>query len=169
MLTRWSIGLQSFDFTVKHKPGKLHVVPDTLSRLFVFENEQDRLTHSLAPICRNVPDDPKLHTSIPNRPFQVSPNKLDSVQPVLSDRELFTVDTNVVSATEIFQSVDHDKLCKQQAKNTENISDTFWTTTHRYHIQKRQPQCRTILSRTDCFSSHTCPDTSGNVARSMIN
>lgn len=116
MLTRWSIGLQSFDFTVKHKPGKLHVVPDTLSRLFVFENEQDRLTHSLAPICRNVPDDPTLHTSAPNRPFQVSPNKLDSVQPVHSDRELFTVDPNFVSATEIFESVDRDKLCKSQAK-----------------------------------------------------
>ena len=82
----------------------------------MFENEQDRLTHSLAPICRNVPDDPTLHTSIPNRPFQVSPNKLDSVQPVLSDRELFTVDPNFVSATEIFESVNHDKLCKQQAK-----------------------------------------------------
>ncbi|CAB1103188.1 unnamed protein product [Ectocarpus sp. CCAP 1310/34] len=36
MLTRWAIALQSFDFTVKHKPGKLHVVPDTSSRLFVF-------------------------------------------------------------------------------------------------------------------------------------
>ena len=34
MLTRWAIALQSFDFTVEQRPGKLHVVPDTLSRLF---------------------------------------------------------------------------------------------------------------------------------------
>ena len=59
-LTRWAIALQSHDFTVLHKPGKLHVVPDTLSRMFTFEHQQDIDLPSLAPICRNVPDDPKL-------------------------------------------------------------------------------------------------------------
>ena len=33
MLTRWAIALQGYDFTVEHKPGKLHVIPDTLSKL----------------------------------------------------------------------------------------------------------------------------------------
>ena len=41
MLTRWAIALQSYDFTVVHKPGKLHVIPDTLSQLFAFEKEQE--------------------------------------------------------------------------------------------------------------------------------
>ena len=35
--------------------------------------------------------------------FQTSPNKLDSVQPVLSGRELFTVNSNFVSATEFIR------------------------------------------------------------------
>ena len=35
MLTRWAIALQSFDFTVRHKPGRLHVVPGLCPREFV--------------------------------------------------------------------------------------------------------------------------------------
>ena len=72
MLTQWAIALQSFDFTVEHKPGKLHVVPDTLSPLFG-DIPEDRtqgktsntrpaslsevfpLQRRLASICRNVP------------------------------------------------------------------------------------------------------------------
>ena len=109
MLTRWAIALQSFDFSVQHKPGKLHVVPDTLSRLFFFENEQDRGLRSLAPICRNVPDDPRLQTAPITRPYQVAADKLHDVRPVTSDRELFTV-----SATQVFESVDHDRLREKQ-------------------------------------------------------
>lgn len=109
MLTRWAIALQSFDFSVQHKPGKLHVVPDTLSRLFVFENEQDRLMSTLTPICRNVPDDPKLQTAIPTRPYQVAADKLNYTQPVSSDRELLSV-----SATSVFESVERQQLLKKQ-------------------------------------------------------
>ncbi|CAB1112072.1 unnamed protein product [Ectocarpus sp. CCAP 1310/34] len=109
MLTRWAIALQSFDFSVQHKPGKLNVVPDTLSRLFVFEKDQERNTPTLAPICRNVPDDPKLQTAVPTRPYQLDADQLHNVRPVHSDRELFTV-----SATEVFQSVNHDKLREKQ-------------------------------------------------------
>ena len=117
MLTRWAIAMQSFDFTVQHKPGKLHVVPDTLSRLFAFANEQERLVPSLAPICRNVPDDPNLQTAIPQRPYQVSADKLNEVQPVTSDRELFSV-----SATSVFESIDEQQLRnKQQAEYGEYI------------------------------------------------
>ena len=53
MLTRWPIALQSYDFTGKHKPGKLHV-QDTLSRLFAFEQQEEMTESKLAPICRNV-------------------------------------------------------------------------------------------------------------------
>ncbi len=64
MLTRWAIALQGFDFTVVHIPGKLHVVPDTLSRLFgevtedssvgSISNPAELPSHiPLASICRN--------------------------------------------------------------------------------------------------------------------
>ena len=58
MLTRWAIALQSYDFMVEHKPGKLNIIPDTLSRLFNFEHSEMRVAPRLAPICRNVPDNP---------------------------------------------------------------------------------------------------------------
>ena len=87
MLTRWAIALQSFDFTVQHKPGKLHVVPDTLSQMFAFEHQQKVAVPSLAPICRNVPDDPKLRTARAPRPYEISADKLANLEPVRSDRQ----------------------------------------------------------------------------------
>ena len=78
MLTRWAIALQPYDFTVPHKPGKLHVVPDTLSRMFAFKHQQELAEPSLAPICRNVPDNPELHTALPTRPYQIFADKLDN-------------------------------------------------------------------------------------------
>ena len=115
MLTRWAIALQSFDFTVQHKPGKLHVVPDTLSRMFAFEHQQEVDAPSLAPICRNVPDDPRLQTARVPRPYQISADKLDNLEPVRSDRELFGVKSVFVSATNVFMSVDQEKLRSAQA------------------------------------------------------
>lgn len=65
MLTRWAIVLQGFDFTVEHKPAKLHV-PDTLSRLLGNVTEDAAVKPSvsdilqsnpkLASICRNIPN-----------------------------------------------------------------------------------------------------------------
>ena len=114
MLTRWAIALQSFDFTVQHKPGKLHVVPDTLPRMFAFEHQQEVAVPSLAPICRNVPDDPKLQTARLPRPYQISADKLADLEPVRSDRELFTAKSVFVSATNVFMSVDQEKICSAQ-------------------------------------------------------
>ena len=100
MLTRWAIALQWYDFTVEHKPGKLNIIPDTLSRLFNFEHSEMRV----APICRNVPDNPASHGPPRSRPYQVNLHNLDKIQPVESDRELFT------SATDVSMSIDPEKL-----------------------------------------------------------
>ena len=104
MLTRWAIALQSYDFTVEHKPGKLNIIPDTLSRLFNFEHSEMRV----APICRNVPDNPALYGPPRSRPYQANSHNLDKVQPVESDRERFT------SATDLFMSIDPEKLRQAQ-------------------------------------------------------
>ena len=108
MLTRWAIALQSHDFTVEHKPGKLNIIPDTLSRLFNFEHSEMRVASHLAPICRNVPDNPALHRPPRLRSYQVNSHNLDGIQPVESDHELFT------SATDVFMSIDPEKLRKAQ-------------------------------------------------------
>ena len=108
MLTRWAIVLQLYDFTVEHKPGKFNIIPDTLSRLFNFEHSEMRVAPHLAPICRNVPDNPSLHGPPRVRPYQVNSHNLDEIQPVESDRKLFT------SATDVFMSIDPEKLTQTQ-------------------------------------------------------
>ena len=84
MLTRWAIALQSYDFTVEHKPGKLNIIPDTLPRLFNFEHSKMRVAPHLAPICRNVPDNPALHGPPRLRPYRVNLHNLDEIQHVES-------------------------------------------------------------------------------------
>ena len=111
MLIRWAIALQSYDFTVEHEPGKLNIIPDTLSRLFNFEHSEIWVAPTLAPICRNVPVNPALHGPPILRPYQVNSHNLDEIQPVKSNRELFT------SATNVLMSIDPEKLRQvQQAK-----------------------------------------------------
>ena len=93
-------------FTVEHKPGRLNIISDTLLRLFNFEHSEMRV----APICRNVPDNPALHGPPRLRPYQVNSYNRDEIQPVESDRELFT------SATDVFTSIDPEKLRQAQAE-----------------------------------------------------
>ena len=87
MLTRWAIALQGFDFTVERKPGKLHVVPDTLSRLFgdvPEDTTQGKKSLSdvlpsqprLASICRNIPDDGQPYRSPSPSAYEVHSNNL---------------------------------------------------------------------------------------------
>ena len=108
VLTRWAIALQSYDFTVEHKPGKLNIIPDPLSRLFNFQHSEMRVAPHLAPICRNVPDNLALHGAPRLRPYQVNLHNLDKIQPSESDREFST------SATDVFLSIDPEKLRQAQ-------------------------------------------------------
>ena len=55
--------LRFYGFTVEHKPGKLHVVRGTPSRIFAFQLQQEMALPSLAPICRNVPDESQVQTA----------------------------------------------------------------------------------------------------------
>ena len=71
---------------------------------------------SLAPICRNVPDNPKLRTALPPRPYQISAHRLDNLQSVRSDREHFSLKSIFVSATNVFISVGQEKLRSAQAE-----------------------------------------------------
>ena len=98
MLTCWAIAMQGLDFTVEHKPGKLHVVPGTLSRLFGNVSEDTTVKTSsvsyvlqsqprLASICRNLPDGLPYHPS--PCAYEVHHDNLSELSLVESDRELF--------------------------------------------------------------------------------
>ena len=84
MLTRWAIALQSYDFTVEHKPGRLNITPDTLSRRLNFNHSEMRITPHLVPIYRNVPNNPALHGPLRLRLYPLSSHNLDKTQPVES-------------------------------------------------------------------------------------
>ena len=111
MLTRRAIALQSYDFTIENKPGRLNIIPDTLSRLFNFEHSKMRAATHLAYICRNLPDNTAVHGPLRSRRYQANSYHFDKIQPVESDRKLFT------SATDVYVFIDSEKLRHaQQAK-----------------------------------------------------
>ena len=117
MLTRWAICLENFDFTVKHVPGKLNVVPDTLSRIFSeIDGKPIPSEPQLAAICRNVPDDQPFRPPAP-REYELSASNLDDIVPVESDRELFS------SAMSVFPVVDTAKLLDHQKKEFHRYFD----------------------------------------------
>ena len=159
MPTQWAIALQSYDFTVEHKPGKLNIIPDTLSRLFKCEHSEMRVAPHLAPIWRNVPDNPALHGPPRSRPYQVNSHNLDDFQPVESDRELFT------SATDVFMSIHEEKLRQAQQAEFgpyfEYICDP----------KKRPPssECRTIVKTGAFYTGLISPVIFVREVRSAIN
>ena len=117
MLTRWAICLQNYDFTVKHVPGKLDVVPDTLLRIFSEVNGKPLPSEpQLAAICRDVPDDQPFHPPNP-RKYELSAGHLDEIVPVERDRELFA------SAISAFPVVDAAKLLAHQRKEFRQYFD----------------------------------------------
>ena len=108
MLTWWAIALQSYDFTVEHKPERLNIILDTLSRLFNVKHSKMRVVPHLTPMCKNVPDNPASHGPLRLKPYQVNSHNLGEIQPVESDRELFT------SAIDVFMSIYLEKLRQVQ-------------------------------------------------------
>ena len=82
--------MRNFDLTVKHIPGKLNIVPDTLSRLSGESNEKPlSLEPALASICRNVPANQPYKAATP-REFELAASRLESVERIQDDRELLS-------------------------------------------------------------------------------
>ena len=123
LLTRWAICLQKYDVTVKHVPRKLHVVPDTLSCIFS-EVDANPLPSEpqRAAICRDFPNDQPFQSPNP-REYELSASNSDEIQPVESDRELFS------SAVSVFPVVDAAKLLHNQKKEFRQYFDYLSTPT----------------------------------------
>ena len=159
MLTRWAIALQSYDFTIEHKPGKLNIIPDTLLRLFNFEHSVMRVT----PICRNAADNPVLHGPPRLRPYQVNSHNLDEIQPVESDRELFT------SATYVFMSIDPEKLRHTQQAEFGPYFEYLATRRSDRHQANQERLCRTIVKTGAFYIGLISPVIFVKEVRSAIN
>ena len=93
--------------------------------MFACDHQQQLDAPQLAPICRNVPEDPALHSNVPRRPYQELADRLDNLQPVQSDRELFAEKSVYISATNVFETINRDILRKKQA--LESVSYTHLT------------------------------------------
>ena len=144
-------------------------MPYTLSRRLAFEHQQEVAVPSLAPICHNGPDDRKLQTARVPRPYQISADKLDNLEPVRSDRELFSVKSIFVSATNVFRSVDQEKLRSAQTVEYGRYIDYI------QHEDASQPEketkqpCLKIQCRTGCCLNRTFRHIFKNEAPSAIN
>ena len=119
---------------LRHKPGRLDIIRDILSRLFNFGHSKMRVAPHLASIRRNVPDNHALHGSLRLKPYQVNSHNLDKIQPVENDRKLFTS-----SATYVFMSTDSQRL--RQAQHGE-----FGPYFEYLSAPKKHPPSRTFMS-----------------------
>ena len=84
--------------------------------MFALEHQQEIALPSLAPMCWNVPDDPNLKTAHSPRPYHISADELDDLKRVRGDRERFSVKSVCMNATNVFTSVDQEKLRSAQAE-----------------------------------------------------
>lgn len=56
-----------------------------------FEAKEAAIAPMLTPICRNVSDNPPLQVEQLHKPYHLSTDKRDNVEPVSSDHELFSI------------------------------------------------------------------------------
>lgn len=97
ILTHWAVPLQAFDFTVVHTSAHRNALPDLLSRLFAFEQQESLYAQSsLAHICQNVPDNPALNDTAPSHDYSLSMDAMHKLQPAMRDREFLPVPCTLV-------------------------------------------------------------------------
>lgn len=114
MLTRWAVGLQAYEFSVKHRPGKPNVIPDILSPSLEYEQSERVYNPTMfVPICRNTPDTPSLRTRAPQNPCQLEMDNMTNMAPVMGDSDIFE-DLAHVNAINVFTIMDPAKLREAQ-------------------------------------------------------
>lgn len=165
MLARWAIALQSFDFTLQHKPGRLHVIPDTLSGLFMFEKKENVLALTLAPVCRKIAAYAGIHTPIMRRPFELSSSNIGNLNPVSSDPELSRHPCVQSAAPASSQRSTPQSYALKNKKSTEDTSLICKLPTHRCPQNKPSSRCLTTSSTMALYIDRICLGTSGNAAR----
>lgn len=86
MLARWPLTLQTYDFEVMHVPGRLHVIPDALKRLFSnIEGQFVPQNSRLAAISRSIPPDVPFKRPFPAE-YEIDARRLGDVERVHDDK-----------------------------------------------------------------------------------
>ena len=163
MLTRWAIALQSFDFSVQHKPGKLHVV---LTRFRVFSFSKMNKTAGCDPLLRYA----VMYLMIRDYRLLQSP---DHTKSQLTNYTMFDRSLAIGSCS---PSVPHRYLnqlittdsAKNSAKNMEITSNTSSMTTHLYRMGKQRLLCPTTPYRMAYCLNRIYRVTYENAVRSRI-
>lgn len=124
MLTCWAVSLQAYSFSVKHRAGKLNVIPDILSRLLEFEwSERVYTPNTLTPICRNVADDQSLRRRAPQNPYSLEMDNTANLMPAMWGRDVFE-DLVLPTCSPRRIQPNSEKPSVQNSNHTSNTSQT---------------------------------------------
>ena len=147
-LTRWRLRLSEFDFVIQYRPGRVHQIPDALSRLIVPNNTQ-------RPVDDDIPtfDDaltlltPELTLTTPS-PLRPAPRRSARLRNRQTPPNALPSNVTTSRATAQLETPNENAHCDTtHAANTSTEQPTRDATTHPAHTSTSSETTNTTTSR----------------------